>query len=68
MCVSHGRPILPVFGPIYFETASEWEQILSGLSARPLLYALPHLAESTRADGVFGWPPVDGGRSIRPER
>ena len=62
-----GRPILPVFGPIYFETASEWEQILGGLSVRPLLYVLPHLVESTRADGVFGWPPVDGGRSIRPE-
>ena len=63
-----GRPILPVFGPIYFETAGEWEQILGGLSTRPLLYALPHLVESTRADGVFGWPPVDGGRSIRPDR
>ena len=57
-----GRPILPVFGPIYFKTAGEWEQILGGLSTRPLLYTLPHLVESTRADGVFGWPPVDGGR------
>ena len=50
-----GRPILPVFGPIYFETASEWEQILGGLSTRPLLYALSHLVQSTRADGVFSW-------------
>lgn len=62
-----GRPILPVFGPIFFKNAGDWEHILGGLSTRPLLYALPHLAGSTRADGVFGWPPVHGGETIQPE-
>ena len=59
----NGRPILLVFGPQYF-TKDQWDQILSGVPRRPLLYALPHLSEQIGADGAFGWPPVAGDREI----
>lgn len=61
----NGRPVLLVFGPQYF-TKDQWGQILSGVPRRPLLYSLPHLTEKSGADGVFGWPPVTGGREIKP--
>lgn len=60
------RPILPVFGPIYFQSAEDWDRILANALTRPLLYALPHRVAATQADGVFGWPPVYGGREIAP--
>jgi hypothetical protein len=60
-----GRPILLVFGPQYFQR-EDWGQILSGLPEPPRLYALPHLAEQAGTDGVFGWPPVHGGREVTP--
>jgi len=61
-----GRPILPVFGPMYFRKPEEWGQILSDINPRPIFYSLPHVAPKTNADGVFGWPPVYGGRECKP--
>jgi hypothetical protein len=52
-----GRPALFVFGPQYFK-GSQWGQLLSVLHKRPFLYVLSHPREG--ADGVFGWPPVNG--------
>lgn len=58
-----GRPVLLVFGPQYFSGA-QWASLLEPSRPRPLLYALPHLATTARADGVFGWPPVAGGQVV----
>lgn len=60
-----GTPLLPVFGPQYFEP-KEWAEALAGFSERPRVHVLPHLADTHEADGVFGWPPVDGGKAIHP--
>ena len=62
----NGRPVLLVFGPLYF-TKDQWSQIMSGLSRPPMLYGLPHLSERTGMDGAFGWPPVSGGREVLPD-
>ena len=62
-----GRPILPVLVPYSSRMPAIGSTFWEGLSTRPQLYALPHLAGSTRADGVFGWPPVHGGETIQPE-
>ncbi len=59
------RPALLVFGPLHFKK-THWNRILSGLSSRPMLHALPHLSRSSGADGAFGWPPVHGGKKIAP--
>ncbi len=60
------RPILPVFGPIYFGKPEQWDEIFSGLSSRPVLFALPHLSKRSGAEGAFCWPPVSGGKEIAP--
>jgi len=60
------RPILPVFGPMYFKTVEQWKQIFAEIPTQPVFYALPHLAKSTGSDGAFGWPPVHGGKEITP--
>lgn len=61
------RPILPVFGPQFFETEAAWKTLTADLSSDPLVLTLPHLAETVNAEGVFGWPPVSGGKTIGPE-
>ena len=58
-----GRPLLLVFGPQYFK-GSSWKELFSGLSQPPYFYTLNALQEG--ADGVFGWPPVHGGRVVSP--
>ena len=58
-----GRPLLLVFGPQYFKGA-QWKELFSGLSQPPYFYTLNSLQEG--ADGVFGWPPVHGGRVVPP--
>ncbi|MXW79381.1 MAG: hypothetical protein F4Z57_10455 [Gemmatimonadetes bacterium] len=58
-----GRPLLLVFGPQYFKGAA-WKELFSGLSQPPYFYTLNTLQEG--ADGVFGWPPVHGGRVVSP--
>ena len=62
----NGRPVLFIFGPLYF-TKDQWRQIMSGLSRPPMLYGLPHLSETTGMDGAFGWPPVTGDREVLPD-
>lgn len=59
------RPVLLVFGPQHFKK-TQWEQILSQVKPRPLVYGLPHLAMGCGMDGAFGWPPVTGGREVPP--
>jgi hypothetical protein len=60
------RPILPVFGPIHFGEAEQWNDIFFNLSSRPILFALPHLSKRSGANGAFGWPPVSGGKEVTP--
>ncbi|MBI5684535.1 MAG: hypothetical protein HZC54_05615 [Verrucomicrobia bacterium] len=60
-----GRPVLFVFGPQYFK-GDQWSELRAALSSRPFIYALPHLAKDASADGVFGWPPVAGGKTLAP--
>ncbi len=57
------RPVLLIFGPQYFSGA-QWKSLGEDFSSHPLIYALPHLAEPAGADGPFGWPPVDGGKTV----
>ena len=58
-----GRPLLLVFGPQYFKGTS-WKELFSGLPQSPYFYTLNSLQEG--ADGIFGWPPVHGGRVVPP--
>ena len=58
-----GRPLLLVFGPQYFKGA-QWKELFSGWPQPPYFYTLNSLQEG--ADGVFGWPPVHGGRVVPP--
>jgi hypothetical protein len=61
-----GKPLLLVFGPQYFKE-DELKQICESLHQPPILFALPHLSAAAKADGAFGWPPVDSGKSVSPE-
>lgn len=60
-----GRPLLLVFGPQHFGREA-WREILGDLKPPPWLFALPHRARETGADGVFAWPPVADGRTVAP--
>jgi len=60
-----GKPVLLIFGPQHFKKA-QWNQITSNLSTQPFLYTLPHLTGQAKGSGVFGWPPVDGGKNVTP--
>jgi acetyl esterase/lipase len=61
-----GRPILPVFGPQYF-SGPQWNQLVSELGKRPILYGVAHQPQNGM-DGLFGWPPVEGGKEIAHEK
>ncbi|MFK8110837.1 MAG: glycoside hydrolase family 71/99-like protein [Rubripirellula sp.] len=61
-----GDPILLVFGPRHFVKPADWRQILSPSKHSIRLFCLPHLAKESGAGGVFGWPPVSGGKTISP--
>lgn len=58
-----GKPVLLVFGPQYFKK-EQWREMKAGLSNPPLLFGLPHLAKSEGADGMYGWPPTSGGKTL----
>lgn len=58
-----GRPLLIVFGPQFFDP-TDWNKAVSAFTTDPRIHALPHLTESHGADGPFGWPPVDGGKTV----
>jgi hypothetical protein len=54
------RPVLLVFGPQYFTTASEWETLFSALETRPALVTLDNHTESAGLSS-FPWPPMWAG-------
>jgi hypothetical protein len=54
------RPVLLVFGPQYFTTASEWETLFSELETRPALVTLDNHTESAGLSS-FPWPPMWAG-------
>lgn len=58
-----GEPLLLVFGPQYFEP-EQWSEAVSAFEKSPRLHALPHLAGKYKSAGPFGWPPVDGGKTV----
>jgi acetyl esterase/lipase len=59
------RPIALVFGP-QFLPKEHWNTLQSSLSSHPLLFGLPHLGREHGLDGIFGWPPVEGGKTLEP--
>lgn len=62
-----GRPVLLVFGPQYLK-GDQWSAATQSLSSRPLVFALPHLANAPGIDGTFAWPPVEAGKTLSPEQ
>lgn len=62
-----GKPLLLVFGPQHF-TPGEWNEAVAAFQTKPRIHALPHLAEKYQTDGPFGWPPVDGGKTVTPDQ
>ena len=61
-----GRPVFLMFGPQFF-TTDQLNQIMSGLSPRPMFYGLPHLSDEAVMDGIFSWVPVWGGEEALPD-
>ena len=61
-----GAPLLLVFGPQYFEEPAQWRELFSGLSLQPRLHVLPHLMKKAGTDRKYGWPPVHGGKEVKP--
>ena len=53
-----GRPVLTVFGPLYYK-ADDWKKMFEGLAPVPLLFSEyePHAG----AAGAFYWPSPEGG-------
>ena len=62
-----GRPLLLVFGP-QTVPAAQWKEIRASLKSQPACYGLAHLTKSAGFDGAFAWPPVSGGRTLKPEQ
>lgn len=52
-----GRPLLLNFGPLYFKSSSQWEQIFSGLTVDPQFFPEDHRIAPV-AEGAFPWPPM----------
>ncbi len=62
-----GRPVMLVFGPQYLQR-EQWSELRGALSSKPMIFGLPHLAKERGLDGVFGWPPVEGGKTLTAEQ
>jgi acetyl esterase/lipase len=62
-----GRPVMLVFGPQYFKR-DQWDAMRAAVASKPLIFALPHLAKEHGADGIYGWPPVEGGKTLSPAK
>jgi acetyl esterase/lipase len=62
-----GRPVMLVFGPQYFKRG-QWDAMRAAVASKPLIFALPHLAKEHGADGIYGWPPVEGGKTLSPAK
>ncbi len=60
---ANNTPLMPLFGPETFQQPSEWNTILSGVSQKPALLALPGQAQQvgSGAAGEFGWVYQDPG-------
>ena len=58
-----GKPLLAVFGPQYFDK-EQWVELRNGLKHQPMILGLPHVQEKYGLDGVFGWAPAWGGKTI----
>ena len=56
-----GRPLLLVFGPQHLQ----WK---FDLRSQPFVFGLPHLVKENGLDGAFAWPPVRGGKSLKPDQ
>ena len=61
-----GKPVLLIFGPQHFQK-NQWTHIISRLSNKPQVFALPHVKDEIEGSGEFGWPPVHGGKNISPK-
>ena len=57
------QPLLLVFGPQFLQ-ARDWEILRNQCQRKPLLTGLPHLTKKANFPGVFGWPPVHGGKVV----
>lgn len=55
------RPVLFVFGPQYFKSASDWDTLFSVLDTRPALITLDGHTESAGLSS-YPWPPMWAGR------
>ncbi len=55
------RPLLMVFGPQYYKTASDWSAMFSGLRVAPSFYTEDNVLGTVTA-GAYPWPPM--GRSV----
>ena len=58
-----GRPLVLCFGPQYFNQKNDWDQMWSGLAARPFFIDLD--GRTNWADGAKNWSPMhmsSGGR------
>lgn len=68
-----GQPVLMVFGPQGF-TLQQLRETVSELPTIPQLFVLPHLTPKSAKEkvkkqvGIFGWPPVTGGKEIPVEK
>jgi hypothetical protein len=51
------RPVLFTFGPQYFKSASDWDQLFSVLDTRPALITLDRHSESAGLSS-YPWPPM----------
>ncbi len=61
------RPVLLDFGPQYLQR-EQWSALRSALPSNPVIFGLPHLAKDHGLDGIFGWPPVEGGKTLTAEQ
>lgn len=52
-----GKPVLLVFGPQYFKTSAEWENIFSPLNPKPLFFTEDNYLSPVSA-GAYPWPPM----------
>jgi Glycosyl hydrolase family 71./F5/8 type C domain. len=52
-----GRPVLLCFGPQYFKTKAEWDEIFSAASPRPYFVCLDDQG-GTMADASYDWMPM----------
>lgn len=57
----NNSPLLPIFGPITFQSPAEWSQILPETGTNPEFLALPYQSgeAGTNADGEYSWPYQD---------